>query len=686
MKIVSSCEVAHLVEDGQRVVLGGFGSCGHPGSLTNAISRRHTATGHRPPCFTTASICSVIRQQTWLGLDRLAKDGLVSEAIGGFWGLCPELGRMAQSGKIATHFWPQGVISSLFSEIAASRPGLITSVGIGTFVDPRNDGGVLDRSTTQPIVELLKIGQREFLFYPAMPIDFALLRGTSSDEHGNIYFDEEISYMDALAQATATKNSGGTVVVQVKRLTDHTTRKPSEVRIPGILVNFVVLSDEAEHPQTYGCEMEQSFLSGPARADLTYMDGSTGSLAENLIADRAARELLPLGRCHANLGIGIPAMIAWTEIFSKVDGITLTVEASQVGGRPAGGLSFGASSGRLSVIEQASMFDLYDGGGIDIAFLGCAEVDSCGNVNVSRFSDRLQGAGGFINITQAAQRLVFCGTLTANGLSVVVRSGKLQIISEGNTKKFVRKLGHLTFNAKIHRAQSVKYITERCVFELIDGSLILSKLADGITVDDIATQLRWIFPSHRTSNNTSLRHSNITDYQRSDEDIVMRSSIAIIGTGAASLAVLHAYAQRFEREIGLPNSIFCFEQSGVFGPGEAYCDDSQVCLLNTKTGFISPYVGRAGIFSRWLSNNPDLWKELFPNFVPDDEGYAPRSLFGLFMRHEFTTLVKYCASKGLNVTQLQAEAIVLPCDGFHCLQPFRARRACFPHVRYGTRR
>jgi propionate CoA-transferase len=484
MRVISAETAASLVSSGSRVVTGGFGSCGHPDNLGRALRNRFLQTGQ--PRGLKLLFAAGSGDRAGRGLDQLAIDGLVSEAIGGFWGLCPALGNLAKSGAIDAHNWPQGVISSLFSEIAARRPGIFTTIGLGTFVDPRNQGGVVGTNGCRPLVDRLVLSGREYLFYPALPIDIAFLRGTSADEAGNIYFCEETSFMDALAQATAAHNSGGIVIVQVKSIVDRGTKLPSDVRIPALLVNYIVLSSDDDHPQTYGHHYESSFVDGVSR-NLMRANRHPSDLARLIIADRAALELRSHPAAHVNLGIGIPALIGERAALSGFHDYTLTVESGQFGGIPAEGLSFGASSGRSAVVEQSALFDLYDGGGIDVAFLGFGEVDEVGNVNVSQLGGRLPGSGGFINITQSASRLFFCGLMTAFGLAVSIENSKLRIVREGKIRKFVPTVSHMTFNSKVTAARSVTYITERCVFELLDGRLTLTEIAPGISVDEIKT-------------------------------------------------------------------------------------------------------------------------------------------------------------------------------------------------------
>jgi propionate CoA-transferase len=392
---------------------------------------------------------------------------------------------MARSGHIEAHNWPQGVICKLFAAIAAGAPGLLSPVGLGTFVDPLLDGGVIDSRGSHPLVERLTLRACEQLFYPAQRVNCALLRATAADEAGNLSFVEETSYMDALAQALATRNSGGIVIVQVKRLVRAQDMALAEVRIPGFLVDYIVLAED-EHPQTYGKAHEAAYTS--RTAPLPARVHGNVSLAKRLIVARAARELGRHRAATVNLGIGIPALLGETARALSMDNdYTLTIESGLVGGIPDEGLSFGASLNPQAVMEQAALFDFYDGGGIDVAFLGFGEVDAAGNVNVSKFGNRATGAGGFINISQAANKIVFCGTLTTGGLELEQRDGRLRVRREGRVRKFLPRVSHLTFSGAdaCTRGKEVLYITERAVFALRNGRLELRELAPGITPETL---------------------------------------------------------------------------------------------------------------------------------------------------------------------------------------------------------
>ena len=480
-KFVTAAEAVAVIKDGDTLGFSGFVGCVHPEEVTATIQKSFLETGH--PCGLTIVYAAGQGDGKERGLNHLGEEGLVAKIIGGHYGLTPRIQKLALENKCAAYNFPQGVISHLFRDIAARKPGVITHVGLKTFVDPRLEGGKLnEKAKEDDPVQLIEINGEEKLLYKALPINVGIIRATFADTKGNLSFQHEALYAEAVSIAQAAKSSGGIVIVQVEDVVEYGNLDTRFVKIPGIYVDYVVKADKANHLQTNG-QFYNPAYSGECRVPLDSV-AALPMTERKIMARRAAMELVP--NSVVNLGIGVPEGVAAVAAEEGLgDQLSLTAEGGTVGGIPMGGGDFGAATNPDCILDQPYQFDFYDGGNLDLACLGLAEMDAKGNINVSKFGPKIAGCGGFINITQNAKKVVYCGTFTAGGLKVAVQDGKLVILQEGKKDKLVEKVEQVTFSGEYAQSvgQPVLYVTERAVFKLTPEGVELTEVAPGIDIE-----------------------------------------------------------------------------------------------------------------------------------------------------------------------------------------------------------
>jgi len=487
-KVIDVDDAIAIIRDGDIVASVGYGGNGTPDQLFVALEQRFLRTGS--PRDLTLVFAGGQGDGAEKGLNRLGHEGLIRRVIGGHFGLTPRIERLIVENRIEAYNFPEGVITHLYRDIAAGKPGTLSRVGLGTFVDPRHGGGRMNDRTTEELVRVLDIDGEAFLLFRAFPVNVALIRGTTADPDGNVTTERESLALENLALAIAAKNSRGVALCQVERVAGEGTLDPREVRVPGILVDCVVIAEPDHHMQTYGTHYNPAY-SGEVRIPLKTLPPLPLD-ERKVIARRAAMELA--ANSIINVGIGMPDNVARVAGEEKIqDLITLTVDPGVIGGVPMGGLDFGAAVNFQALIDHCTGFDFIDGGGLDTVFLGFGECDREGNVNASRFGTRAPGCGGFINLSQNSRKVVFMGPFSSGGMKVALAGGRLTIEQEGKHRKFVPQVAQVTFSGAqaMARGQEVLYVTERCVFRLEEGELRLAEVAPGI---DVARELLALLP------------------------------------------------------------------------------------------------------------------------------------------------------------------------------------------------
>ena len=478
-KLITSKEAAEMVKDGMTVGLSSFLAYGQPETLCKALGQRFDTTG--TPNNLTLFYSAPVGIPDGSGVDHLAREGLVKRVVAGHWNLHPAMGKLAMENKIEAYNLPQGALSRLTREMAAHGPGVFSHVGLNTFVDPRVSGGRLNERTTEDLVEVCVIEEKEYLRFKPLKLDIVFIRGSYADENGNISVEKEGLSIDIASMAQAAHNNGGKVVAQVEKIVPAGTLDPWKVKIPGFMVDAIVLPDDPmDQAQCRGADGFDGSICGEGRVPAEAITPIPLD-ARKIIARRAAMFLKK--DISVNLGIGMPEMVAKVaaeEGFTDI--MTLTVESGAIGGTPRSGKAFGANTNVEAILDQPAQFDFYDGGGLDQCYLGLAQADGDGNVNVSMFNGRLAGCGGFIDIAQNSHQVTFCGTFTAGGLEIETGNGELKIVKEGRNPKFVANVDQVTFSARyaVENGQPVHFVTERAVFRLGKDGLELIEIAPGI--------------------------------------------------------------------------------------------------------------------------------------------------------------------------------------------------------------
>ncbi len=467
--------------------LGAGGGIVEPTALINALADRFDK--EREPKDLTFWHTAGLGDRAEKGMCILAKPGLCKRSIGSHYGQSVRIADMVDRNEIEAYCFPMGVMTQLLRAAASGQPGIITTIGIGTYMDPRVTGGKLNEKTKEDLISVMNVSGKEYLFYQAIKPDVALIRGTSADEEGYITMEDEIAFLDILAEAQATKNNGGIVIAQVQKVVKNGTLHPKNVKVPGFLVDAVVVVPE--QTQLYNAPLNR-FMSG----DYQQPQGAAQIIPldqRKIIARRALMEVAPGD--VGNIGVGISDGVRKVAAEEGVsEEFTLTVELGPVGGVSAQGIFFGASVNTKAILDMPSMFDFYDGGGLDICFLSFAELDKKGNVNVSRFNNKVMGVGGFIDISSGSKKVVFSGTFTAGGLKTDIEDGKLRIVNEGRFKKLRDEVEEISFSGEnaIRTGQDIIYLTERATFRLTKSGLELFEIAEGLDLEkDILAHMEF---------------------------------------------------------------------------------------------------------------------------------------------------------------------------------------------------
>ena len=489
--IVTAQTAARLIQDGSTLCTVGMTLISASESVLKAIEQEFQTTGH-PANLTfvhSAGQCDRTR-----GNQHLAHPGLVKRIIGSHWGLAPRWMDLISNDQVEAYCLPQGQMTHLYRAMAGGKSGEMSKIGLGTFVDPRVEGGKMNDRTRQlpDISTVVEVAGEEYLFYHEIPLDTVIIRGTYCDEMGNLTTDDEAMKLEILPAVMAAKRYGGKVIAQVRQVVSTGTLHPKKVVVPGVFIDAIVVCEDPQqdHRQTSSWYFDPSF-SGDVRVPASSITPLEHSIRK-VIGRRAVMEMYP--GCVINLGTGIPNDVVGAIVAEEAvgDEIMITVESGIYGGVQAGGIDFGIGKNLLAMIEHDRQMDYYNGAGVDITYMGAGEIEFACHVNATKMGPRCTGAGGFIDITQNAKHVVFCSTFTTGGLEVAFEDGQLKIVQEGKIRKLVNQVAQISYNGELARKKNQKmhFVTERAVFELTQEGLMLTEIAPGVDLDkDILGQM-----------------------------------------------------------------------------------------------------------------------------------------------------------------------------------------------------
>ena len=480
-------QAAQMIESGKTIATIGMTLVSASETILKALERRFLETG-APNGLTLLHSCGQSDRDR--GIQHFAHEGMLARIVGGHWGLQPRIMKLIAENKLLAYNFPQGQFAQFYRSMAGGEPGKITKVGLGTFIDPRIDGGKMNEITKNApdLIDVVTIDGEEYLRYKPIPIDYCIIRGTRIDENGNLSTEEEAMNLEVFSAVMACKRFGGKVIAQAKYKVAADTIHCKQVTVPGVFIDAAVICPEPEldHRQTH------SFAFHPAYCgNIRLPEDAEEAIALNVRKVIGRRAMMELSQNDIlNVGTGIPNDVVGPIIAEEglAKDVTITVESGIYGGVPMGGIDFGIAKNHFALVRHDDQFDFYNGQGVDITFMGAGQIDAEGNVNATRLGPNPTGAGGFIDITTNAKHVVFCSTFTGKGLDCAFDNGRLEIRNEGSLIKFVNKLQQVSYNGPIARkkGQKMHYVTERAVFELRPEGLVLTEIAEGV---DLQTQI-----------------------------------------------------------------------------------------------------------------------------------------------------------------------------------------------------